>query len=146
LKPSLEDDVYQRENASLRDAAWVISPLRDARAQVDLLVALRRRYPATLSFSDIAPLNTRLVHQLGQAHQRIRPASAAVRKTIRALKESRHRLRRLADQPASPGRIRKGLRNIYGRAQVAYEAAKSDPTPASMHEWRKKTKCLCNAV
>jgi CHAD domain-containing protein len=146
LKPSLEDVIYRHENLALRNASRVISPLRDAKAQLDILAALRKRYPATLPSNELAPLCRNLRHRLEDTHQRIRPDSPAVRETIRTLKDSRRRLRKFHAQQASAGQLKKGLRKVYERAQSAYEAAKADPTPASMHEWRKKTKYLYNAV
>src|SRR5262245_24102563 len=71
LKPSLADVIYRRENLALRNAGRVISPLRDAKAQLDILAALRKRYPATLPSSDLARLCRDLQLRLESTHQRI---------------------------------------------------------------------------
>src|SRR5215472_2250722 len=45
-----------------------------------------------------------------------------------------------------PSELRKALRRIYAGAQEAFHAARSTGTPTALHDWRKKSKYLYNAI
>src|SRR5262245_12594335 len=75
LRPTLGDKIYRRENQALRDVSRVVSPLRDARAQLDVLDALRGRHSRRLAPEELAPLSTALMKRLGQAHRRVQAGS-----------------------------------------------------------------------
>jgi len=49
------------------------------------------------------------------------------------------------DDLSSPT-LRKSLRKSYGQARSGFENAKSRATPTLLHDWRKKTKYLHNAI
>jgi CHAD domain-containing protein len=146
LRPSIGDEVYRRENRVLRDASRAVSPLRDARAQVDVLDALRERKRDALTPEALALLSTSLLQRLGRTHRQFQSSSPTVRKAIRNLKGAQRRLSSLSERESSSRDIKKGLRKIYRQARNAYEAARARPTPVSLHAWRKKTKYLNNAV
>jgi len=44
LRPKLSNTVYRRENRALRDASRAVSRLRDAKAQIDIVIRLREHY------------------------------------------------------------------------------------------------------
>jgi len=146
LRPGLGDEIYRRENQALRDVSRVVSPLRDARAKLDILDTLRARHSRTLAAEELALLSMTLLKRLGQAHSRLQSGSRPVRKAIRMLRASQRRLRNLLRQEAPSRDLKKGMRKIYRRAQRTFEAAKAHPTPDSLHAWRRKTKYLDNAV
>src|SRR5262249_24734994 len=113
LRPTIGDAIYRRENLALRDASRAVSPLRDAKALVDVVVALRKRYPHALSPSEVAPLETRLRSKLDRAHSRTHGTPVALRKASRMFKNSRQRLRAMVRRPPSSKQVRKGLRKVY---------------------------------
>ena len=146
LRPTVGETVYHRENRVLRDASRAISPLRDAKAQVDILTALRDRYPHDLPCSELGPLENRLLAKLERTRGRIRRAAPGLRRAMRSLERSRQRLRSIASEHMRAGRVSKGLRKVYARARKSFAIAKGRATPERLHDWRKKTKYLYNAV
>ena len=112
LRSSLGENVYHRENRALRDVSRIVSPLRDARAQVDVLDALRERHPHRLSPDELAPLSVVLLKRLGQVRRRVGPSSTKIRGAIRNLKASRRRLRNHCEQESTPQDVAAGLRKV----------------------------------
>ncbi|HKE40001.1 MAG TPA: CHAD domain-containing protein [Casimicrobiaceae bacterium] len=146
LRTELGDTVYRRENRVLRDASRAISPLRDAKAQVDILTAIRDRYPDELPRSGTAPLENRLLGKLRRTRRRTRRTSPGLRQAMRSLEKSSWRLRNITNKHVKTGPARKGLRKIYAKARKSFATAKDKATPERLHDWRKKTKYLYNAV
>ena len=109
LRLSIGDEVYRRENRVLRDASRVVSPLRDARAQVDVLDALRERKPKALAPEGLALLSTSLLQRLGRTHRRFQSSSPAVRKAARGLKATQRRLRTLSERERLFERHQEGI-------------------------------------
>lgn len=62
------------------------------------------------------------------------------------MRDSRERLRQSAAGSMAAGEARKGLRRVYAAARHAFDEARSNATSAALHEWRKKTKYLYNAL
>jgi CHAD domain-containing protein len=146
LRTELGDTVYRRENRVLRDASRAISPLRDAKAQVDILAVIRDRYPHELPCSGLAPLEKRLLGKLRRTRGRTRRTSPGLRRAMRSLERSRERLQNITRKHVKTGPVRKGLRKVYAKARKSFAAAKDRATPERLHDWRKKTKYLYNAV
>ena len=146
LRPTLGDTRYRRENHALRNVSRVVSPLRDARAQMDIVAALRERYPQELSCEDLAPLETSLRDRLTQIRRRIDRSAPAMRKAARTLRMSRQRLRTAMKRGESATDVERGLRKVFSHSRSAYRAAKSQASSDALHEWRKKTKYLYNAL
>jgi CHAD domain-containing protein len=146
LRTELGDTVYRRENRVLRDASRTISPLRDAKAQVEVLTAIRDRYPRELPCRELAPLENRLLGKLERTRRRINATAPTLRRATRSLEKSRQRLRSITRKHLKTGPVRKGLRKIYAKARETLAIAKEEATPELLHDWRKKTKYLYNAV
>ena len=68
-----------------------------------------------------------------------------LRRTARALRRERRRLRKL---PVKRGRraIGKGITTTYRKARRALATVHDDPTPERFHEWRKQVKLLANEL
>lgn len=146
LRAELGDTAYRRENRVLRDASRTISPLRDAKAQVDILTSIRDRYPRELPCRGLAPLEDRLVENLKRTRRRIHATAPTVRRAMRSLEQSRQRLTTITRGHLKTGPVGRGLRKIYAKARKTFAIAKDEPTPERLHDWRKKTKYLYNAV
>lgn len=132
-RPGLPADVYERENAAIRDAAREISGLRDAEALIEAFDALAGEDSAD---ADRAALRRRL----GGDRSPAAPVAAAVRDAEERLRQARTRVGqwRLDDDGFEP--LGDGLRRTYraGRRRLA-EARDTASTPA-LHEWRKQVK------
>ncbi len=92
LRPTIGDAIYRRENTVLRNASRTISPLRDAKAQVDIVVSLREHYPKT-SVSEVLPFESKLRDKLNRLRRTVDRRAPNMRRAVRILKATRQRLR-----------------------------------------------------
>jgi CHAD domain-containing protein len=146
LRGGLGNRLYRRENAVLRDASRVISPLRDARAQVDLLAALGKRFREDLAPGELTSIEVPLRKDLERTRRLVRSTAPSVQHMVQSLRDSLQRLRRVAAGATDGTEVRKALRRIYSGARKAFGTARSIPSSTTLHEWRKKTKYLYNAL
>ncbi len=122
-------------DARIRDAARRLSPVRDARAQLEAMRALR----------GLVYVPTGLVREI-EARLADRAAGADARaedllKEFRAdLKDFRPGIQgwTLADEDFRA--VAGGMRRTYSRAQRAMSVAAERPTTDDFHEWRKRMK------
>jgi CHAD domain-containing protein len=146
LRPGLEPAAYRAENALLRDAGRSLAPLRDTTALRDVLDALRERKAGDRRVAVLARLATGL--QVEEKRFATEPATreAALASCLRLLKQSLARAERpdFADIGGKP--LAKGMRRIYRKAREALAGARASRTPEALHEWRKQTKYLLNAI
>jgi CHAD domain-containing protein len=146
LRPGLEPAAYRAENALLRDAGRSLAPLRDTTALRDVLDALRERKAGDRRVAVLARLATGL--QVEEKRFATEPAAreAALASSLRLLKQSLARAERpdFADIGGKP--LAKGMRRIYRKAREALAGARASRTPEALHEWRKQTKYLLNAI
>ena len=146
LRPALGDAVYRRENATLRDASRAISKLRDAKVQMDAFAAIRERYARRWRASDLAPLEQRMRAELDRVRRDVRKPAGDLRQAAKTLQASRRRLVRLPERTVSGDEIDAGLARIYRQARKEFDRARKSRTADVLHEWRKKTKYLSNAI
>jgi hypothetical protein len=146
LRPGLDPAAYRAENALLRDAGRALAPLREARSLLDALGALRARDPAVLPRAAL----DRLIRELRDEKKRVsrdrEARQAAVGTCIRLLRQSLARAQQpdFAAMGAKP--LSKGMRRIYRKGRRALAEARKHPTPEALHEWRKQSKYLLNAL
>lgn len=135
VRPSI--GIYSAENAYLRDAARLVSGLRDSAAQMEALERLAR--DCDLDRHDIAPLRKRLKAQRDHAERAsdLPDRLAAFRA---ALETSRAHLKRWEPDADGFNAVAGGLGKTYRRARKGMKAARGGATPEAMHEWRKRVK------
>jgi CHAD domain-containing protein len=142
VREEIGDDIYSKENARLRDAARKLSEVRDSAAIVEALDAL-----------------------LGWAGDRAgREALRAVRERTAAIQQERMGggsefdalftsvSAMLVDARRRAGRwpverndfraLRGGLLGTYRAGRELFAESLDDPTPETLHEWRKDVKYL----
>ena len=138
VRVELGEDLYAHENACFRDTARQLAGARDADVMILTLSDLERRYG-----------------ELPGAARRLRPALVAhrFRASAGALKPaSRTAAEGLAE---ALGRVdgwtldtdgfeafEEGLGRVYRQGRRAFRAARKQPSPEHMHEWRKRVKDL----
>ncbi len=138
VRGELGDRVYSAENAAFRDTARELAGVRDADVMLATLSDLEQRYG-----------------ELPGAGSKLRPALVAhrFRASAGALKPaSRTAAERLAE---ALGRVdgwtldtdgfeafEEGLGRVYRQGRRAFRAARKQPSPEHMHEWRKRVKDL----
>lgn len=150
LRDGMSDAAYHRENARLRDAGRLLTPLRDAKSLIEALDSLQDRYADKLPDSNLAPLKKKLHANLAGARRRFHPPSrrrsAELNGCVKFLKNSLAMAQRKDIQSIESRHIGSGLRQIYRKGRKAAAEAKADTTTETLHEWRKQVKYLLNAV
>lgn len=134
VRGEIGDECYRRELAAFGDAARELAGLRDA----DVMLA-------TLESLELEPGQAGPLRQALEAHQ-IRTAAGTRERASAAATEILSEARgRVADWPLETegfAAFETGLRRIYRRGRRAFRAARREPTPETLHEWRKRVKDL----
>ena len=127
---SIGTDTYRIENGSLRDAARLIAPARDARVLID-----------TAASEDAVSTVAAVLE--GAHADAIDTLEAGVRmETIRLLELTASRWRHLAWSGPPLSSIRIGLRKTYRRGRADYATVLAEPTADAFHGWRRRVKYL----
>lgn len=146
LRPGLDPAAYRAENALLRDAGRALAPLREARSLLDALGALRAHEPAALPRAALDGLVRELRAEKKRVARDRELRQNALGTCLRLLRQSLVR----AQQPdfAAMGKkpLAKGMRRIYRKGRRALADARISRTPEALHEWRKQSKYLLNAL
>jgi CHAD domain-containing protein len=137
LRDALDDAAYRAENAALRDAGRQLAPLRDSKAALAALDALRKRHPGKTRALGLEKLRS----SLQGAPERALPQQPA-----RLLKRCLVRTEKPDFARIGAGPLDRGLRRIYRKGRKAFAEARSASTTEALHEWRKQVKYLANAL
>ena len=127
-RSSIGKSTYRVENRSLRAAARLIAPARDARVLID-----------TATAEHAAPS---VVAELNRTHAAaIEHLEAGLRaETVRLLEAIADRWKDLAWNGPPRSAIRAGLGATYLRTRADHAAVVAEPTDASFHSWRRRVK------
>jgi hypothetical protein len=150
LRDGMSDAAYRRENAKLRDAGRLLTPLRDAKSLMEALDSLQKQYPSKLQDSDLAPLRKILEANLARARRHFHPrparASPELNNCVKLVRNSLAMANRQKVRSIESAHISPGLRRIYRKGSKAHTETMADPTTEKLHEWRKQVKYLLNAA
>jgi CHAD domain-containing protein len=136
VRPEVGDDVYRRENRALRDAAHVLSPVRDAAVLVE-------EHDGAVREGGIFPDGFR--DALVRRHDELRAellagdALAEVRESLATV------LPRIGIWPVEAVDwevVGAGVKRVYAKGRKAMAAAYDDPGTERFHYWRKRVKYL----
>lgn len=122
------------ENAILRDAGRGLSDLRDAAVQLATLEGLTQDVPEDRRARLLAPFQEAAAHHDAQAAPHRLPAFAAAMASLRDRSEG-WTLDHDDWEALEPG-----LSATWAAARRALKAARRDPVPDNLHEWRKRVK------
>jgi len=134
MRVALGNRVYRRENRALRDAARPLSEARDSKVLVDTLDSL------DLDGAVAARALRAVLVEKRQATQRKLQNPKRIASVLGEMRSARRRVDRAKAQGHGWSAIGPGLRRTYRAARRAFAAARLDPTPERLHEWRKQTK------
>jgi CHAD domain-containing protein len=134
-RPELGDKAYRRENARFREVARRLSGVRDARAMLDALEALKEHglHEATAA---------RVRRELEEHKDSLARDREAVKTAVGELESARGDV---ADWPLERDgwdAIEPGLRRVYKQGRDRMRAAEREPTSEALHDWRKRVKDL----
>ena len=139
----LGDEIYRRDNQTFRDAAQLLSGVRDADVMLATLADLQERYPDELGSNGTGPAAD--LRQALEAH-RIRTAGGARAQlsddAIRLLRRVRRRIGGWPLEHDGFEAIEDGLQRSYRRGRRGYQVALLEPSAENFHEWRKRVKDL----
>lgn len=134
------DDVYRRENASLRDAARRLSDLRDAEALIETYETLDARFARQIDRRRIAPVR----QALAARRQRLADDDATLEHRVAAFRKDLEAARRRVSSWGLDGgdfnALAAGLKRTYKRGRKAMDAAYAAPSAERFHDWRKRAK------
>ncbi len=142
VRTDLGADNYLRENATFRDAANLISGLRDAAVRVHTLDKLIEYCGSDLPRSRFASVRRWLVQRRKRAYTKLATESQAVRVVVKELQHSRDRICSWVVPENDWQGVHAGLRKIYSRGRKEYHQAFQNPTDNGFHDWRKSVKYL----
>lgn len=138
MRPEL-DDLYEAENAHMRDVAGALSQFRDAGAIIQTFDALVERYRGELDGGALASVRRGLMARKEHAEKQ-----DGVEKVMRQMAAAIGREREAVEAwpLASTGfpAIAPGLEKTYRRGRRAMAAVRLSPRAAKYHEWRKRVK------
>ncbi|MDX6718431.1 MAG: hypothetical protein QOJ63_685 [Solirubrobacteraceae bacterium] len=136
---------YERENAAFRDTAQRLAAGRDAQVLLETLDALRDRFADELAPLATAALRARLEDERERAVAATRHDDAGIAAVLGALAQAVARTPTWSLEPDGFDALSPGLRRIYRRGRKRMRAARRDPSPENLHEWRKRVKDLWHA-
>jgi CHAD domain-containing protein len=129
LRPTIGDELYQRENIAARDAARPLSLARDDEVLNGAIEGLVARFGPTASG----------LHVPHATRKRSAPPLAKVKTALKASMTRAHAWSIDVDEWDA---IATGLHKTYGRARRALRNARKERATEDLHEWRKQTKYL----
>jgi CHAD domain-containing protein len=141
-RDALGDEVYRCENTAIRDAARLLSPVRDAQVLVNTLDAVVDATDGQLDAHAVAQTRRALKAAHGRMRQQMLYRGTASEQAIGALVAVQQRSHDWPLGELGFEDLRPGLRRVYRRGRRAMEQAYEDPTPERFHEWRKRVKYL----
>jgi CHAD domain-containing protein len=136
---------YRCENERLRAASRALAASRDATVRVDTLEALVERYDDELpdgakALSRALDEERRVVADAAADHES--DLRTAARTASELIHQSRDEIGTWSFPKAGFKLIAKGLERSYRRGHKRFADVRSDPTPDTVHEWRKRVKDL----
>lgn len=140
VRPCFED-TYRAENAWFRDAARELSQLRDATSTLECFDALIERYGERLDPSEGPPVRAALEDRREELEAEL-DLAARLERFRGAMQAALARVDSWSFDGGAEGydAVRGGLHKTAKRAVRAFGAARRDPSPEKLHEWRKRVK------
>ncbi len=137
VRPAFEQR-YQRENAALRDAAGLLSDIRDAATSISTYDDLMDRFGDQVKRSAFGPLRARMTRRLNDIpEQRI---DDRLQRVAEAFETVRGRLDRWTLDEDGFAAIAGGLSKTRSRATKRLAEARQTPSAEALHELRKRVK------
>jgi CHAD domain-containing protein len=136
VRPAIGKD-FKRTNVAVRDAARLLSPIRDAHALVATFDALVAGTPEGWPRQDLLPVRLGLTGRAADADDRAASHDAEIEQAVDGFRTALRVVEgwRLADEGVADG-----LDATFRRGRQAFGAALASPSAETFHEWRKATK------
>ena len=146
-RDAIGDEAYERENTAFRMAGRRLSGARDAQVLLETLDAIGERFADELPERVTADLRAHLRDEHERAQTQLRENDSDTTAVLQTLTDA------VARTPAWTfeddddfAALAPGLRRVYARGRKRMRAARRDPGPENLHEWRKRVKDLWHAT
>lgn len=138
-RASLSPQQRATENVRLRDAARMLSGLRDADVMVQAVEQLASRFSGQVPAATFAAVRDQLLDSRA-AQRALTPDGELPPAVIQQLMGARLRVDEWGLRADGWKAIQSGLRRTYRRGRNALGRARRDPSVEHLHEWRKRVK------
>ena len=145
-RDAIGEQTYERENSSFRAAGRKLSAGRDAQVRLDTLDDLRERFAGELPEDATARLRLLLDNERDHAEASLRDHDSDTAEVLSAVQQGIAQTPTWTFERDDFRALSPGLRRIYRRGRKRMRAARKDPTPENLHEWRKRVKDLWHAT
>jgi CHAD domain-containing protein len=142
LRAGISTRAFREHNHSLRDAARPLSEGRDAEVLIETLHKLLKRYHEPAQDRRFGGLESALQQERRVVHHRLMKSRTGIAASRRLLRRSKKALTRLRVQRQGWHVIGASFERVYRRGRENLRAARDNPAPELLHEWRKDTKNL----
>ena len=136
----LGEDRYRAANDTLRDAARLLSDLRDNQAMLSTFDALVNASADAIAPTGVGSVRNALRERAMKAGRATKLRKAQVRGAHHMLGNARAQVDTWEFASDDLEMFGWGLRRTYGRARAAMAAAAATSDPHVYHEWRKRVK------
>jgi len=141
LRPGITGTQYRTLNATLRDAARPLGPMRDSKVLPDTLHALEHRYGEPSRSLKLTGFKHSINEQRTAHTRQLATANGTLAHSRELLRESLHVIAHLPTNGKDHwNTLGKGLRRVYRTTRRAMSEARERPESAAFHEWRKQVK------
>jgi CHAD domain-containing protein len=142
LRTGTGRDAYREQNHALRDAARPLSEGRDAQVLIETLHELLERYHEPAPDRRFGRFERALHKDRRATQHRLTDSREGIATTRRLLRRSKGALKELPIDGGDWEVIGAGFDKVYTRGRKNLRTVHDDPSPESLHEWRKDTKNL----
>jgi CHAD domain-containing protein len=142
LREPLGRRTFRQENTTLRDAARVLTPLRDSTALLEALERLAADRTQASAPLDLNGLRRRLRQLRTGAQQELVRAPKILAGVQRQLRAASRRAEHWEVGSHGWSALGPALERGYALGQAALRAAQAANSDESLHEWRKQAKSL----
>jgi CHAD domain-containing protein len=139
IRPCLGDS-YPRENAHFRDAARVLSPLRDYQSIIDAFDALLDHFGDQIDRRAFGTVKRRLTRRRKQRAERVTDVDERIAQVRCQMEAGRERVAHWSIDATGAEAWRGGFEQTYRRGRNAMALAYEAPSTEHFHEWRKQVK------
>src|SRR6266496_1155676 len=138
MRESLGDETYDAENTTYRDAARLLSKVRDSAAMLEIVDKLIQHFSDQLSNDAFAGVRAPLLHSKKSGQQ---DRKSAMTKVARSLRQARERVQNWPEVDPQQA-LAKGLKRVFKQGRATFASAYDQPSVETFHEWRKQVKHL----
>jgi CYTH domain-containing protein/CHAD domain-containing protein len=142
VRADLGSDFYRTENRRFRDAGRRLSAARDADVKLETLDSLQERFAEELPADGLKDFRRTLSDERALAADAIAGGAKPVAESLSAISKGRNRVTGWKLQTQGWELVGPGLVRSYRSGRKEMKRTIAEPSPTTVHEWRKRSKDL----